>query len=413
MLTLSLRIWGPIVLAPVMFTAVLPWLFRYRRGGMANVGVVIAAIMAVAVIVSPSSRWDPWLLAIFYLYAAAGGALCAVGIYDRKRSAIWAMLAVLVMIGGPPIMPWGFIGFWILMAIAFMSRRADQPALADLREEAVVAANNRTRRSRSIPRKLVREGRFHLLPVFYLLNLSGLGREGITHSGSYNFADHIYRGVPSGTGWLGRWIDGRILAMPAAVAFRLRYQKSQEAIRQALIGFGPGNFPLRVLAIPCGLPRDLTELAATLAIEDPPLLHRIEYVGMDVDPVLLDKAKAFTAGCGVGSMQFHQGNALMADTYPPGFFHVAVSTGLGEFLDDDQLKQFYENVFLALAPGGTFYTSATREEPRSEWMLRPFEFNTHYRTADFMETFLNRWPWTRLTITPDTSGLQSFVVAVK
>lgn len=37
------------------------------------------------------------LLGIFYVYALAG-LLCAVGIYDSKRSAIWALLATLSLV---------------------------------------------------------------------------------------------------------------------------------------------------------------------------------------------------------------------------------------------------------------------------------------------------------------------------
>jgi hypothetical protein len=135
---------------------------------------------------------------------------------------------------------------------------------------------------------------------------------------------------------------------------------------------------------------------------------------MDVDAALLEKAKSFTAGCGVTSMQFHHGNALLRDEYPPGPpFNAVVSTGLGEFLDDEQIATFYGNVFDVLAPAGTFYTSATREEARSELMMRAFELDTHYRTTSQLEQLLRRFPWRRLMITQDDTGLQSFVVAVK
>jgi len=51
---------------------------------------------------------------------------------------------------------------------------------------------NRTRQSASIPRRLVTEGKYHLLPVYALLTTSDLAREGIRNSGSFRFADHIY-----------------------------------------------------------------------------------------------------------------------------------------------------------------------------------------------------------------------------
>jgi len=117
------------------------------------------------------------------------------------------------------------------------------------------ALKNRTRRSVSIPRRLTRDGRLHLLPLYYILRLSYLAREGIDNSGSYRFADHIYVGRPTGSTPLGRWIDARLLDMPAARAFRCRYQKANEVVRQSLSALPNDGSPLRVLAIPCGIPR--------------------------------------------------------------------------------------------------------------------------------------------------------------
>ena len=66
---------------------------------------------------------------------------------------------------------------------------------------------NRTRRSESIPKRLVAEGKYHLLPVYALLTTSDLAREGIRNSGSFRFADHIYRNEPSGRYGFGRVLD--------------------------------------------------------------------------------------------------------------------------------------------------------------------------------------------------------------
>jgi len=238
----------------------------------------------------------------------------------------------------------------MLMVVAWIRRPADPRAHRDVRESAVQLANNLTRRSRSIPRKLLREGDLHMLPVYYLLNLSDLAKEGIARSGSFEFADHIYRNQPSGTGALGRWIDAQMLASPASIAFRNRYERARDEMRRVLESEPAGGGPLRVLAIFCGLPRDLVEMAESLARDNPPLLARLEYHGMDIDPELLARAREFTAGCPVRSKEFHQGNALLPETFPLGPFHFVVSTGLVEFLERDQLERFFQNVHDVLAP---------------------------------------------------------------
>ena len=269
---------------------------------------------------------------------------------------------------------------------------------------------NVTRRSRSIPVKLLRAGWLHLVPLFYLLRLSDLAREAIEHSGSYRFADHIYRGVPSGRSALGRWLDAHLLAMPAARAFRRRCSNAQAVMRHALEAKRDG--PIRILGVPCGIPRDVIELAHALAAQNPTLLTRIEYHGLDIDPDVLRTARDLTRACGLAGDD-HLGNALDSRDYPSCQFDVVVSTGLGEFLDDSELAAFYRIVFERLAEGGVFYTSATARDPRSDVLLRMVELETHYRGPDAVRSILTLLPWTRIDVIEDSSRLQTFVTAVK
>jgi hypothetical protein len=273
--------------------------------------------------------------------------------------------------------------------------------------------NNRTRRSRSIPRRLLREGALHLLPVYYLMRLSDLGREAIDQSGSFRFADHIYQGRASGRTVLGRTIDAALLAMPAARAFRRRCTHAQDAVRRALEAAPSDVTRVRVLAVPCGIPRDIINLSATLHGSNPDLLARVEYHGLDIDPAVLDVAVGLTEGCGLGAIHYHRGNALVGNDYPSGGFHVVVSTGLGEFLCDDELAVFYGLVYETLEPGGTFYTSATARDPRSDALLRMAEVVTQYRHAGDVGRILRLRPWTRIVVNPDSTGLQTFITALK
>ncbi|HEX4682464.1 MAG TPA: hypothetical protein VH277_07150, partial [Gemmatimonadaceae bacterium] len=82
---------------------------------------------------------------------------------------------------------------------------------------------NYTRQSRSIPRRLLAEGKPHLIPLYGLMLTSDLGREGILHSGSFRFADHVYRARPSGRFGVGYVLDALLLRLPAARSMRSRY----------------------------------------------------------------------------------------------------------------------------------------------------------------------------------------------
>ena len=93
---------------------------------------------------------------------------------------------------------------------------------------------NRTRVSRSIPRRLVLEGKLHLLPVYALLRTSDLAREGIENSGSFRFADHIYRAKPSGRYGVGALLDSVLLRLRGARSMRSRFFHCQREIHAML-----------------------------------------------------------------------------------------------------------------------------------------------------------------------------------
>src|SRR6476661_8845668 len=106
---------------------------------------------------------------------------------------------------------------------------------------------NRTRRSESIPRRLVSEGKFHLLPVYALLTTSDLAREGIRNSGSFRFADHIYRNEPSGRYGVGRVLDRVLLGLRGARSLRSRFLHSRVEILRSLDEIRPGADHLTVV----------------------------------------------------------------------------------------------------------------------------------------------------------------------
>ena len=54
---------------------------------------------------------------------------------------------------------------------------------------------NFTRQTADLPAKFRSQGRWDLLALYHILQLSDFAREGIAHSGSYRFADHLYCGI--------------------------------------------------------------------------------------------------------------------------------------------------------------------------------------------------------------------------
>src|SRR3954470_11251293 len=141
---------------------------------------------------------------------------------------------------------------------------------------------NFTRRSGSFVRRFAREGRFHLIPIYWLLRLSDFAREGMENSGSYRFADHMYRGIPSGRGIVGKWLDRLLLNLPAARSMRRRCFAATGSMHAAFARHLLSHLdaPFRILTVPSGLPRDVRDFALAIARRDPGLLPLIEYTGM-------------------------------------------------------------------------------------------------------------------------------------
>ena len=269
---------------------------------------------------------------------------------------------------------------------------------------------NRTRRSASIPRRLVSEGKYHLLPVYALLTTSDLAREGIRNSGSFRFADHIYRNEPSGGFGFGRMLDRVLLKLKGARSMRSRFLHSRLEILRA-IEDGPADRDLTVVSIPCGIARDLFDVAETVRRSDPGRYELTRFIGIDIDAEPLALSRDLTHGhrC----FDFVCADALQPRTIPSNV-DVIVSLGFGEFLADGTLYDFYRRCLSALRPGGRFITSAMSRDRISDYLARELaELHTHYRTTAQLRALLSSAGFVRLRTSHDTVGLQTLAVAEK
>jgi putative methyltransferase len=267
---------------------------------------------------------------------------------------------------------------------------------------------NRTRRSASIPRRLVSEGKLHLLPVYALMRTSDLGREGIENSGSFRFADHIYRNAPSGRYGVGQLLDAVLLRMRSARSLRNRFFHARREIVRAA-GRVPEGGELRALSVPCGIARDLVEGARAIRARHPHVFARATFQGLDLDAEPLALSRGLAAD--EERFSFRQGDALDPASYPAPL-DVVVSTGLGEFLDDETLVRFYRTVHGALRPGGVFATSATDTDRLSVYLMRELaELEAYYRTSEQATALLARAGFRDIHAVADDVGLQTLLVA--
>jgi SAM-dependent methyltransferase len=273
--------------------------------------------------------------------------------------------------------------------------------------------HNRTRRSRSIPLSLLRRGRLLDLPLYWLLRLSDLAREGLDHSGSFRFADHIYRGEPSGRGPVGRKLDALLLSLPAAQSFRFRYLAARDEIVRFVTARAGGATPLSIdiLSAPCGIPREMADAAEALRARSVPL-DGVRFHGLDLDSDVLHEAEAFAAGRGLRPFSAHRGDALERSSYPARA-DVITSTGLAEFLDDATLARLFAIFYDVLAPEGVLVTSGMQRRRFSDYLLRLAEIPTQYRGPADLVRLARRLPFRDVATRMDPNGLQTILVARK
>ena len=267
---------------------------------------------------------------------------------------------------------------------------------------------NRTRRTASIPRRLVREGKLHLLPVYYLGLTTALGKEAIENSGSYDFADHIYGNRPAGKFVIGYLLDALFLNLKSARSFRSRYLYARSEVQRLIVERAD---PIDVLAVPCGLARELFDVSAWLAEERPS--RSVRLCGMDLDQGLVT-ARAETSRRHGSGIEFVCGDALLADDYPAQQFDGIVSLGFTEFLDDTLAAAFYRLAHGKLKPGGRLVTSGMRPHKLSDYLLRNVaDLQTSYRSAETLRGLARQAGFEQISTYEDRTGLQTMLIGVK
>jgi len=110
---------------------------------------------------------------------------------------------------------------------------------------------------------------------------------------------------------------------------------------------------------------------------------------------------------------FITGDALDPRTYPADL-DVVVSTGLGDFLDDETLVRFYGFCHGALRNGGILATSAQQPQPLADFLMRELaELRAVYRSPDTLAALLRAAGFSDVTVRRDPIGLQALAVARK
>lgn len=149
------------------------------------------------------------------------------------------------------------------------------------------------------------------------------------------------------------------------------------------LGLKPGS---RVLDIPCGLGRHSIELAK----------RGYSVMGVDLQPVLLDKARRATRAEGL-NVRFRQGDMRSYRAREPYDAVICMWGSLGYFEDADNLR-FLRNCFANLKPGGGLIV----DTPVLDTFLAGMLLSPIWREVDDLY-ILERKSWNALQCRMETS----------
>ena len=271
---------------------------------------------------------------------------------------------------------------------------------------------NKTRVSKSIPRTLFKNKKFHLIPVYYLFMTSYLGKEGILNGGSYKFADHIYVGKPKGKYIIGYIVDFILLRLKSARSFKFRYHSAKEEIDSFIKDINKKKI-IHIAAIPSGYAREIIETAEKLKAEKNSKYKKIEWHLLDLDKKLLEEVKKRNEGN--HRINYWQGDALSKNSYKNiKKLDMAVSMGFTEFLTDIQTLKFFKRVNEQLNKGGIFITSGMIAHKLSEYLLKNVaELKTSYRSKENLIKLAQKAGFKLQKVYQDKNMIQTIVVLEK
>ena len=209
---------------------------------------------------------------------------------------------------------------------------------------------------------MVKKRRVYLLPIYYLVSLSRVGRELILHQGSAEYQDLVYRNRSEGRFVIGKIFDRYLLDFPTAKGCRSRLTATQETLRQLIETSSNGD--IQILDLACGYGHSL--IGTLEGMKD----RNVRAYGLDLDEKAIQVASARAGERGMANVTFHLGNVLDLRDYPVQAPDIVVLNGLAQYLAYEERIKLYQNIHLLLREGGyllTDYFCNWANNPLQKW----------------------------------------------
>lgn len=190
-------------------------------------------------------------------------------------------------------------------------------------------------------------------------------KEGLT---SGKMLDYIYRKQPSGSGFVGKWIDGLFLGHRGWEAVRMRKAHLEGLLIE---GIEERKGALKVIDIASGPASYILSALEKTNRSD------LQVVCQDLDPRWLEEGRAAAAQKGLKNISFREGNAFDEAHLLRFRPDIAVSSGFYDWINDEQaIKNSIRSLYDALSSGGAFILTIQTDHPNLELTQAVFsDFN--------------------------------------
>lgn len=199
-----------------------------------------------------------------------------------------------------------------------------------------------------------------------IIALSKLGRASISGKADsgLNF-DHMYRRKPKGITSFGKFVDSILLNLPSVKATRNRKDIIIGMLENEIANNIIENKKTRIVDIASGPARYLTEMINHYNQD------KIEVLCLDRDRRSLNFGKILSTN---KPMRYAKANVFklghlkkLSDriAWKP---NIVISSGLFEYLDDDDVKKILDDVYKNIENGGLFIFATQRDNPSKKLM---------------------------------------------
>lgn len=251
--------------------------------------------------------------------------------------------------------------------------------------------------------------------------LSKLGQQSILGEAStgYNF-DHMYENKPEGKFLIGKLIDRIVLNFPSVQATRNRKKNIMKILSDEIENLRIQNQPIRIIDAACGASRYMIELNDTYRD------FACEVIGVDYDRKSLKLGSLLAQRYRINESHlrlvkgnvFHLEHLKRFGTKINWRPNIVVASGLIDYLDDDQVRVAFTEVYQGIENGGLFLFSSQESNPTRKLMEKICRTNEgpwiiHYRKPAGLRRWLHETGFRDVMIGKDKWNMYNLCTARK